>query len=74
MSDKKKRIIQFDLWINDGVERIDNFWGEKVYGYPQSPHITFETDGEDVMKDAFDALRQDKVDVDYTINYWSWIE
>ena len=74
MSKKLKRIIQFDLWINDGVERVDNFWGAKVSGYPQSPHITFETDGKDVMRDAFAALRQDIPNTDYSISYWSWIE
>ncbi len=73
MSDKKKRIIQFDLWINDGVERVDNFWGVMVSGYPLSPHIIFETDGKDVMKDAFAALRQNMPGVDYSISYWSWI-
>ena len=74
MSGKKKRIIQFDLWVNDGIERMNDFWGVKEMGYPQSPHIRFETDGKDVMKDAFDALRQNMAGLDYSVSYWSWIE
>ena len=74
MTDKKKRIIQFDLWINDGVEHIDPFWGETALGYGQGKEITFETDGKDVMKDAFAALRQEMAGTDYSANYWNWIE
>ena len=74
MTDKKKRIIQFDMWINDGVFRVDNLWGGPIVGYPKSKYIEFETDGKDVMKDAFAALRQDMGIVDYIVSYWSWIE
>ena len=74
MSDKKKRTIQFDMWINDGIERTDNFWGEKVSGYPESKKVVFDTDGKELMKDAFDALRQNMIGVDYSTSYWNWID
>ena len=74
MSDKKKRIIQFDMWINDGRTRYNNFWGTNEIGYPESKTIEFETDGKELMQDAFDALRYTMQNADYSISYWTWID
>lgn len=66
-------IRKINFWIPEYQEIIVPAHKKTIYTGCRYAEIEFETDGKDVMKDAFEALRKQE-GIGVEVMYWDWLD